>query len=309
MKWTTKARIQRILSTMPMGSRAYYFGQRRFGNFRRFSVSAKVRQAVSCLAHLDSLGEDIQGWHTVEIGTGWTPIIPLVFWLNGQRECDTYDIAPLMKRELFFETVRQLVEDPRAVCPQPAWAGKRAEVADRLRRLVNETALSRSVASALHGCAIRYHGEQDASTTALPSGSIDMVFSNVVLEHLPVADVHRLFEEAHRVLRPGGYMAHLIDPSDHFSHGDASISPVNFLRFSSEAFDRYNTRFLYQNRLRAPAWRQLVEEHGFLVRVWDCVVSEPALRALPALPIDRAFAGLTPTDLCTTAIWVVAERN
>lgn len=308
MKWTTKAAIQRLLNNAPMGPTAYYLGQRTFGNFRRFSVTSKVRQAVCCLSYLNGLGEDIEGWHAMEIGTGWTPIIPLVFWLNGLRTCDTYDVAPLMKRKLFFETIRQLSEDPRAVVPQPASAAKRASVADKLRRLVNAAAFAPSVAHVLHECGIRYHAKRDAADTALPSNSVDLVFSNVVLEHVPLASVHRLFAEAYRVLRPNGYMVHLIDPSDHFSHGDASISPVNFLRFSEREFARYNTSFLFQNRIRASAWRTLITDHSFSIRVWDCVVNEKALQLLPSLPVDKAFAGLPPEDLCTTAIWVVATR-
>jgi len=309
VKWTTKAAIQRLMSHLPMGGDVYYFGQRSVGNFRKFSILSKARQAVRCLEYLNALGEDIEGWHAVEIGTGWTPIIPLVFWLNGLGTCDTYDIAPLMKRGLFFETIRQLSEDPRAVVPQPASAAKRADVADKLRRLANAGAVAPSVSNVLHGCGIRYHAQHDASDTALPPGSVDLVFSNVVLEHVPVAAVHRLLAEAHRVLRPDGYMAHLIDPSDHFSHGDASISPVNFLRFSEQDFARYNTRFLFQNRLRASEWRTLITDHSFTIRVWDCVVNEKAMQMLPSLPIDKAFAHLSPEDLCTTAIWVVAKRS
>lgn len=308
MRWTIKARIQRLLSRVPGGASVYYVGQRWFGNFRNFSVSAKVRQGVTCLEYLDRLGADITGWRTVEIGTGWTPIIPIVFWLNGQLECDTFDVTPLLKRDLLLKTIQQLSDRPDMVTPRTATPEKRDAIADKLRRLVNQCSVAPSVASTLHACGIRYHAQRDASETDLPARSIDLVFSNVVLEHVPLTDVHRLFGEARRILRPNGYMVHLIDPSDHFSHGDSSISPVNFLRFSAAEFARYNTPFLFQNRVRASTWRSLVEAHDFTIRTWDCVVNETALRMLPTLPIDAEFKGLAPEDLCTTAIWVVAQR-
>jgi SAM-dependent methyltransferase len=309
MRWTTKARIQRVLSTMPAGSHAYYLLQRCFGNFRHFSVATKVQQGVACIAYLNQLGHDIDGWRTVEIGTGWTPIIPIVFWINGQRQCDTYDVAPLLKRGLFFQTIQQLVANPIALTPEPLSPAKRAAVSDKLRRLRNASLLAPSVAKTLHECGICYHPQQDAAHTSLPDGSVDLVFSNVVLEHVPLGDVHRLFAEAHRILRPNGFMAHLIDPSDHFSHGDNAISPINFLRFSSREFDRYNTRFLYQNRVRAGAWRGLIEQHGFTIDIWDCVVNPAALDGLGSLPIHHDFAGVDPEDLCTTAVWVIARRR
>jgi SAM-dependent methyltransferase len=231
-----------------------------------------------------------------------------VFWINGQQQCDTFDVAPLLKRELFFQTLQQLSANPSALTPQPATAGKRAEVSDRLRRLHNSSLVAPSVANTLHQCGIRYHPQHDAASTSLPDGSVDLVFSNVVLEHVPVTDVHRLFAEARRILRPNGYMAHLIDPSDHFSHGDAAISPVNFLRFSARQFARYNTSFMFQNRLRAGRWRELIEQHGFAIDIWDCVVNQQALDRIAELPLDRDFLGVDPEDLCTTAVWVVARR-
>jgi hypothetical protein len=308
MRWTTKARIQRLLSTAPVGQRLYYTGQRWCGNFKRFSVASKVSQGVACIDHLNSLGEDIDGWRTVEIGTGWTPIIPLVFWANGQAECNTFDVTPLLKHKLFMDTVTQLAANPLAAVPKAASPARRQEVCERIRLVNNSVRLGASAAYALHRCGIRYHPGTDAAHTGLPAESADLVFSNVVLEHVPVAEIDGIFAEACRVLRPNGYMAHLIDPSDHFSHGDASISAVNFLRFSEEAFARYNTRFLHQNRLRASAWRRLVEQHRFRIRIWETTVDERALKELPSLKIDPAFEGLAPEDLCTTAIWVVAQR-
>jgi hypothetical protein len=133
------------------------------------------------------------------------------------------------------------------------------------------------------------------------------VFSNVVLEHVPISEVHRLFNEAARILRPTGYMVHLIDPSDHFSHTDPSVSAVNFLRFSEQEFQKYNSRFLYQNRIRASHWRGLIHQHGFEVAYWRARVDADALQRLSTVPIDPSFAPLTPEDLCTTAIWVVAR--
>lgn len=308
MRWTTKARIQRVLSTAPGGQRIYYTGQRWFGNFKRFSVASKVAQGVACINHLNSLGESIDGWHTVEIGTGWTPIIPLLFWANGQEACDTFDISALFTRELFWKTLEQLAANPRSAIPNLASAALQQRVLERIRALNNSARTQSSAACVLHQCGIRYHPQTDAASTKLPDGSVDLVFSNVVLEHVPVAEVDRLFTEARRILRPNGYMAHLIDPSDHFSHGDASISPVNFLRFSEAEFASYNSRFLFQNRLRASAWRRLVERHHFTIRCWDATVNQQALHGLPALPLDDAFRDMAPEDLCTTAVWVVAQR-
>ena len=58
MKWTTKARIQRVLSVVPAGKSIYYLGQRSVGSFRNFNIDSKVRQGLSLLESLFAIGED-----------------------------------------------------------------------------------------------------------------------------------------------------------------------------------------------------------------------------------------------------------
>ncbi|HVQ38829.1 MAG TPA: hypothetical protein VMS31_14925, partial [Pyrinomonadaceae bacterium] len=115
--------------------------------------------------------------------------------------------------------------------------------------------------------------------------------------------------ECYRVIRPGGYMLHLIDLSDHFSHSDGSISTINFLQFSEAEFAKYNSRFLYQNRLREPRWRQIIEDHGFDIVLWQPHVNDKALSRLPVMTVDPAFKGFSPEELCVSSIHVIAQRR
>jgi SAM-dependent methyltransferase len=142
----------------------------------------------------------------------------------------------------------------------------------------------------------------------VPDESVDVVFSNTVLEHVPVPEVDRLLTESLRILRPNGYMVHLIDPSDHFSHADPSVSAVNYLRFSEGDFAKFNSAFLYQNRLRASEWRDVIQRHRFEIVYWRSSIDARALRDLPSVPVSACFSHLSPEDLCTTAIWVVTRK-
>jgi hypothetical protein len=137
----------------------------------------------------------------------------------------------------------------------------------------------------------------------------NLFFSNVVLQHVPRLEIRRLFKEAFRLLRPDGLMLHLIDLSDQYAHADHSISTLNFLTFSEEEFAKYNTRFCYQNRLRVASYRQLIEDADFEVIHWDVDVDADLLRQLPNLHMHRDFAGLSPEELCTTSLCVVARRR
>ena len=109
MRWQTKAALQRLLAQVPGGSAVYGVGQQCFGGLRHYSIDGKVEQGTRMLRALAAAGENLDGRHAVEAGTGWAPVVPMLFWLHGLGSCDTYDITPLLKQRLVTESARQLV--------------------------------------------------------------------------------------------------------------------------------------------------------------------------------------------------------
>lgn len=307
MKWTTKAFIQRTLAQLPAGRRIYALGQRSVGGLRGFTCNSKVDQGWRLFEALAKTGRSVSGLTAVEVGTGWAPVVPLLFWLFGQKSCTANDTNRLLDEALVVKTAAQLAalhDEPAQA--QAAW---RATVQpERLRQLRELAAAQAGAAEILRTCAITYRAPADAAATDWPDDSVDQVYSNTVLEHVPTGEIRGLFREAQRILRPGGVMFHLIDPSDHFAHSDGSISGVNFLQFSEDDFDRYNTCFLYQNRLRAPSYRRLVEEAGFEIEHWDVRLNQRALKSLPNLKVHPDFANFSPEELCSTSVRVVARK-
>jgi SAM-dependent methyltransferase len=83
---------------------------------------------------------------------------------------------------------------------------------------------------------IRYLAPADARTTALPSGSVDLVYSNSVLEHIPPDVLQDIMHESKRILRLGGHIAHSVAYCDHYAFFDKSISFVNYLKYSDKAW-------------------------------------------------------------------------
>jgi SAM-dependent methyltransferase len=308
MRWTTKARIQRLLSSVPLGPQLYYLAQKRMGGFRHFTIDSKVAQGSGLLECLADLHEPLTHWSAVEIGTGWAPILPMLFWLNGQEQCDTYDNQQLLKDSLVVESARQFVALYRSVPGLSPDENQRAQFHERLNVLENLVADGASSSQIMGACKIRYHAPVDAASTGLASESVDVVYSNTTLEHAREDEISALLRESYRIIRPGGYMLHLIDLSDHFAHSDQQISAINFLQFSESEFSQYNSRFLYQNRLREPRWRQIIQDQNFEIICWRPHVDSRALTQLSTMQLDPAFAGLSPEELCVSSIHVIAQR-
>jgi ubiquinone/menaquinone biosynthesis C-methylase UbiE len=307
MKWTTRAFIQRVLSKTPGGEQVYHQGQFYFGQLRDFKVDSKVGLGRRLLKSLIKSGATIADRRTLEIGTGWAPTIPILFWLFRQRECDTYDISKILAPSLIIEAATQLVNHPISH-ELLADDQLRYEVEERkqeLKMLIERGARGRDI---LKYCNIRYHAPADAANTNLANGSVDVVYSSTVLEHIPQPEIKKLFVESLRILRPGGHIVHLIDMNDHFTYTDQSISSINFLQFSEDAFSKYNSKFLYQNRLRASRWRQMIIDNGFEIVYWQPNTNHEALSTLSSFPLNEDFASMEAEDVCTTSVYVVAKK-
>lgn len=101
------------------------------------------------------------------------------------------------------------------------------------------------------------------------SGTIfDACISTATLEHFPLKDLESTFKNLKKIVKQDGIISATIDYSDHYSHTDQKIGPLNFLQYNKKQWEIYNTPYLFQNRLRHQNFRdfflkmnyQIVEE-------------------------------------------------
>ena len=113
---------------------------------------------------------------------------------------------------------------------------------------------------------IYYYAPADASKTNLKSCSIDACISTDTLEHIPLKNLEDIFKEMHRILKIDGIFSSIIDYSDHYSHTDKNLHPLNFLRYKNTEWEKkYNHSSHYQNRLRHSDYRKILSNSGFKI--------------------------------------------
>ena len=146
-----------------------------------------------------------------------------------------------------------------------------------------------SFSQILELCEARYFTKGLSSLHAIGDQSVDVVFSQAVLEHVRKNEFLEIQRQLARVLKPGGVCSHRIDLRDHIG------GALNNLRFSEKLWesDFFADSGFYTNRLQMKNMLALFESAGFQVDVVD-------IRRWPALPTPRAkmhalFAGL-PED-------------
>lgn len=301
MHWRVKGAIQKALGYLPFGERLHYELQRRAGGLRDFDgeLAAKLEDWRLMIGHLRAAGMPIAGTRFLEIGTGWYPTFPFCLFLVGAQRVFTVDLNRYLKPELTLRMAESLAQ----FVPVLAGATERAEraVADRHGALVAALRGGATVEDATGGV-VAYRAPSDAAATALPAGSLDVVFSNSVLEHVPGPVIELCFVEARRILRPGGVVFHSVNCGDHYAYSDRKIHQLNYLQFSDADWERWNNDFLYQNRLRSIDLVAMARAAGFAIEVDTSRPHPLRLQQLDQIKVHPQFARYSREQLAITSI-------
>ncbi len=139
------------------------------------------------------------------------------------------------------------------------------------------------------------------SLRGIPDQSVDFIWSQAVLEHLPAGEVPHFWREFSRILRPGGCCSHEVDLRDHFNMA------LNHLRFSPAFYESSTVRQagFYVNRMSLTEHLNFIGEAGFSASVSDC-------RTWPKIPIERrrihsAYRHFSDQDLHVSVFRVVCD--
>jgi SAM-dependent methyltransferase len=260
--WRIKGAIQKVLGYMPGGHRVHYELQRRAGGLRDFGreCDIKVDDWRLMMGHLRNAKLNLEGATCVEIGTGWYPTFPLCLFLAGAARVYTYDLERLLKLEM----TAQLADRLQAHVPLIAQeAGKPVDAVMQAQQVVAAALARGTRLTASTDNVVDYRAPADAANTTLMAGTVDLVFSNSVLEHVPGPVIAEMYAESWRILRPGGIMFHGVNCGDHYAYTDKTIDQLHYLQYSDHEWKRWNNAFLYQNRIRAPEFTKLAREGAF----------------------------------------------
>lgn len=306
MDWRIKGAIQKTLSHVPFGARIHHRLQRRSG-LARFAreCDLKVDDWRLMMGHLRTTNIAVAGATLVEIGAGWYPTLPVCLWLAGAARISTFDLV----RNLRLDLVRQLADHLRGHVPMIAREAGLGESLVEAKRATFAAALARGadVASATDG-AIDYRAPADFTRSEIADASVDLVFSNSVLEHVEVTVLPAMFRETTRILKPGAAAFHSVNCGDHYAYFDRSISQLHYLQFSEAQWKLWNNPFQYQNRLRAKEFLQFAREAGLVIELDASKVYPIRLTQLDEVDVDAMFAGYTREELAITNVDFVARK-
>lgn len=235
------------------------------------------------------IGKDV-----LEIGPGGSVGPALLFMLSGARTAACVDAVPWARLvqanadELYGGIIRLVARDHAEVIA-PTYA-EQAQA--------DPVGLSRELLAR-----ISYWAPRDVANTGLSAESVDLVYSQAVLEHVLLPDV--ALGEFARLLRSGGVASHEIDLRDHRDFA----RPLEFLRYSDRVWRMAssNSANYVRNRWRRSDYEAACARHGLQV------VSVTSTRHYPVDEQQRSsfhprYRTLSLAELTQTVIYLVARK-
>ena len=254
------------------------------------------------MGYLSNVGFRVSGARLMEIGTGWHPVLPLCFVLAGARSIATFDIVRLLGETETFRLLGAL----------EMHVAKIAELAGENPATVHAKLLEwrrcKNLGELLSKSRIEYFAPADGRVTGLEPDSIDLVYSNSVLEHVPREAIGGLMRESLRVLKPGGLVMHNVGCNDHYAFFDKSISFVNFLQYREREWSFWNNAIQYQNRMRAPEFVEVAIQTGFEVISKKTHVRPGTLEALASMRIAPQFDRFSRDEIAATTVDFIGRK-
>ena len=292
--WRKKAAAFRLFDRMPAGRQAYYLAQRYITRTIPRNLADHSRWAIE---HANTFRTRYEGdcsrARLFEFGAGWDLFNSLVQWSYGVNEQVVVDIVRWARADQINYAVQYLRANPPPGC---------SRVPERRVGDGFESALSAHFG-------IHYRAPGDACATGLADGSIDLICTTSVLEHVPPDALDAIMRECHRICSSRAVISHVIDYSDHYAHSDPAITFYNFLGFSDREWRRFNPGLHYQNRLRHFQYGELFDRCGFAVVEESPASAENAMERLERVRLAEPFRSMDRADLLpTTGYWVLRKR-
>lgn len=262
---------------------------------RLLARSSKRLDAVAAqVAHaLHVSGLSVRDRTCLELGSGWVLSHALVLHLLGARAVVATDLTPQAHLPALADAVSgclpSLVRDVLSPFEDHERLRARLDRLARVRRWTREL---------LAELGVEVVAPLDLARRPL-GRPVDLVYSNSVLEHVPVADVDALLRNVAADLAPGGAMLHAVHLEDH-----ADLDrPFAFLAEDDFGAPAQGAR---GNRLRASSWqRRLAALPGTTTRAAWAWRRDAAL--LPAR-VSPAVEHAGVDDLRTSHVGLLTVR-
>lgn len=306
MGWRLKSAQFKLLSLLPGGTRFYHYSQEHLTKTtvaNRSRVAQKLGVGLDFWAwlQLQNCTERLTDGNLLDLGAGWHPCIPLLWYAFGNQRQTLVDVGPNMDAAKVTDTIRQF----REIVSDAQWPARAS-----LKRLPEaQPAVGPRAGPALAPFGIEYHAPYGNLLRERP-GQYDIVTCTQVLLHLPKPVQLAIFKELHTCLNPGGLFHGTVHFIAQFRSPHERRGQYEHLSYSPETWEKWvNSSLMSFNRLKGPDYRELLEQTGFRLREFK--LTGPTAEDLAELKRTRVhpcFSRYSEQELAARGVSFVAEK-
>ncbi|OFY37441.1 MAG: hypothetical protein A2W91_14710 [Bacteroidetes bacterium GWF2_38_335] len=306
-KWVLKAIVQKIISWLPFSNKINYFFQKHITKGVTLTnelFEAKLVQAEKHLGYYRVLNINKGEVNsTLELGTGWFPVIPVCMFLAGADRIITVDISNLIKEKNLNITIEKFIEYFSNGKLQKLFPKVILSRFELIKSTYEETKSGQQTLQKLNIQTLIC----DARKLPISESQIDLITSNNTFEHIYPSILIDILSEFKRVSKPGGVQSHFIDMSDHFAHLDKSITIYNFLRFSDKRWKFIDNNVQPQNRLRISDYRKLYNELEIPINEEEILPYD--ISKLEKIKLNKKYQGISTEILAVSHAHLASLMN
>jgi len=279
--WWLKLITKIILSRIPVGYQFWH----RLGIFRHGYMDQGEYVLSVFTEHVSKAGFDgkLQGKTVLEMGPGDSIATALIASCYGARSI-LVDAGLFAKRDIVgYKKIAEFLKHKGLNPP--------------------DISNAQSLDDVLSACDAIYITNGLEGLKSIKANTVDLVFSQAVLEHVRKHEFLDTLCECLRVQTVGGVASHRIDLKDHLG------GSLNNLRFSNVVWesDFFVRSGFYTNRIRFSEMQDLFAKAGYLFEI-------SGVRSWKQLPVSRKvlsndFINLSDDDLVVSGFDVVLRKS
>ncbi|NNM75956.1 class I SAM-dependent methyltransferase [Sphingomonas sp. ID1715] len=256
-----------------------------------------LSRADDNLSRLEAAGGIRDGMKVMEIGTGWAhweALFVRSFYEVEAKLMDVWDNRQFGGFHRFATELLAKLDETKRTEQQK----------ERARETLSRVIQCQSFPEVYDLLGFDYVIGVDEAYSSVPDGTLDVIFSSDVLEHVPASAVPDMLTQHYRMLKTGGVCSHQVVPSDHLCIYDKAVNNKNYLRYGDKSWNLFFANDVqYINRLQMSEWTGMYAAAGFSV---DSTVV--ARVDISDLNIASKFRQLPDTDLPVTVFHLLARK-
>lgn len=302
--WILKAVIQKTISFLPFKNKVNFLFQKYVTKGLTLTDELFNDKLYHCNKHVQAFAKysGKPNYTSLEIGTGWYPIVPFGLYLCGAGKIYSVDISSLTNHAFFITTLKKYSDYHHSGELAKHLPGYDRAKMDLFEDLLRSNAPLEEIKTKLN----LHFTVQDARSTNFTTGYFDLINSNNTFEHIYPDILEGILKEFNRILATDGVMSHNVDMSDHFAHLDKSITIYNFLQYSDAQWSRIDNSIQPQSRARISDYLAMLKRTGFKLIEQTNRTGKP--EQLTGITLDAKYAGYKQEDILVSHTELVLKK-